>query len=156
MKTRGFANQPGHQITGQLCLQLTDQFLGVGVRDIEVRSTVDWIQYNAELLRIPAAQWVERARGDRPPAYTSNNFLAMRSAAVAGLGAMLLPLPQGRAAGLVPLDEIVVELPEVRWYLVVHRALRRVPRIVAVLDLLDELIREVTRGEWLAPTAEPT
>ena len=47
-------------------------------------------------------------------------------------------------------DEIVVELPELRWYLVVHRALRRVPRIVAVLDLLDELIREVTEGNWSA------
>ncbi len=112
---------------------------------------VDWIQYNAELLRIPVAQWVERARGDKPAAYTSNNFLAMRAAAMAGLGAMLLPVPQGRAAGLVPLEEIVVELPEVRWYLVVHRALRRVPRIVAVLDLLDELIREVSRGELHAP-----
>jgi DNA-binding transcriptional LysR family regulator len=109
---------------------------------------VDWIQYSAELLQIPLAQWVERVRGDRPPAYTSNNFLAMRAAAAAGLGAMLLPIPQGRAAGLVPLDEIVVELPTVHWYLVVHRALRRVPRIVVVLDLLDELIREVSGGAW--------
>ncbi len=109
---------------------------------------LDWIQYSSELLHIPMAQWVEEQRGDRPPAFISNNFLAMRAAAVAGLGAMLLPGPQGRAAGLVPLENLSVALPDMHWYLVVHKALRHVPRIAVVLDLMDDLVREIVEDRW--------
>ncbi|WP_428265870.1 LysR family transcriptional regulator [Haliangium sp.] len=106
---------------------------------------LDWIQYSDDMLHIPMAQWVEQHRGDRPPVYTSDSFLAMRAAATAGVGAMVLPRVQGSTVGLVEVPGIEVNLPELSWYLVVHRALRRVPRIEAVIELLDEAILDRLR-----------
>lgn len=99
---------------------------------------LEWVQYSQELVHIPMAQWVEERRGPRPPAFTSNSFLALRAAARCGVGAVLLPVPQGRIVGLVQLEHIVVDLPDLDWFVVLHRALQRVPRIRAVLQILDE------------------
>ncbi len=101
---------------------------------------IEWIQYSEDMLHIPFAQWVERARGKRPVAFSSNSFLAMRQAAVHGAGAMLLPSGQAEPHGLVQLDWIDVQVPGVAWYLVIHRALQRVPRIRAVVELIDETV----------------
>lgn len=115
---------------------------GAGPADVE------WIQYSDDMLHTPMARWVEERRGGRPPAFVSDSFLAMREAARAGVGAMILPEAQGRVAGLVPVPGMAVELPDLSWYLVVHRALRHVPRIQAVVDLIDETVVALLEDRW--------
>ncbi len=112
---------------------------GAGPRDLP------WVQYSAELRHIPVAAYVERLLDGRPPAFTSNSFLAMRAAAVAGLGAMVLPRIQTVAVGLVEVPLALPPLPEVPLYLVTHRALRHVPRVAAVVDYIAE-VSEATGG----------
>lgn len=112
---------------------------------------LEWLQWSAELAHIPMARWIAQRLAGRPPAMLSNDFLAMRAAAVAGLGAMVLPTLQGHIAGLVPLDGDWPPLPEAPLYLVVPGALRRVPRVAAVVDF----IAEVAAGDLGALTAWP-
>lgn len=99
---------------------------------------VDWIQYADSLAHIPMAQWVHQNLGGRPPAFVSDNFLTMRQVAIAGGGAMLLPAPQAEPYGLVRLTRLHCKLDDLNWYLVTLRALQRVPRVRAVLDLVVE------------------
>ncbi|MBX2802571.1 MAG: LysR family transcriptional regulator [Myxococcales bacterium] len=114
---------------------------------------LDWVQYSPELLHIPFARWVEEWRGDKPCAFTSNSFLAMRSAAACGLGAMVLPALQGHLAGLVPIDGLPVELPDVPWFMVTLRALRRVPRVAAVVAFVAEAMEHADDTRTWPPAA---
>lgn len=104
---------------------------------------VDWIQYSESLAHIPLAQWVTQALEGRPAVFTSDNFLTMRQVAICAGGAMLLPAAQAEPYGLVALERIECHLDSFAWYLVTLRALQRVPRIRAVLDLVVESAEEL-------------
>lgn len=105
---------------------------------VEDLPMVTWVD---DFGQLPMAEWVAGLLGGRPAVLTSNSFLVLRAAAVAGQGAMALPAFQARVAGLVPVPLELPPHPEVPWYLVVPRPLRRVPRVAAVVALLDETIR---------------
>ena len=106
---------------------------------------LDWIQYAAPLAHIPYARWVERHRGARPAALLSNDFVAMREAARQGLGVMVLARAQ--ADGLVEIPGIHVELPDFRWYLVLHRAMQHVPRVRAVIEIIDAIAADLATSD---------
>jgi DNA-binding transcriptional LysR family regulator len=79
---------------------------------------------------------------DRPPALTTNDYHVLRAAVCAGVGASILS--EGEAAGL-GLVRVPVSLPgEARMplFLVVHRALRHVPRVAVVIDAVEALVAE--------------
>ncbi|MCB9741533.1 MAG: LysR family transcriptional regulator [Alphaproteobacteria bacterium] len=99
-----------------------------------------WVQWSSELAHIPMATWVAERLGARPPAFSSNSFLAMRAAAAAGLGAMLMPGMQAHVVGMVEVPYPTPPLPELPFYLVAHRALRHVPRVAAVMDYIEEVV----------------
>ncbi len=101
---------------------------------------LQWLQYSDELAHIPQAVFVREVLAGRPPAMWTNDYLAMLAAAKAGVGCLIVPDVQGRLAGL---ERVPIELPgspSGPVYLVVHRALRNVPRVAAVVAVLDEVI----------------
>jgi DNA-binding transcriptional LysR family regulator len=107
---------------------------------------VPWIGTSGIFESFAEGQWDLAVR--RPPVLRSDSYLTRYAAAQAGIGCTLLPRPWGLR------DPLLVELdlgtdtppaPERNVYLVVHRALRHVPRIAATwaflestLQLLDE------------------
>jgi DNA-binding transcriptional LysR family regulator len=107
-----------------------------------------WVQWSDDLAHIPQARLIRGWLGERSPAFRSNSFLVLQAAAVQGLGCMLMPRFQGQQAGLV---ELPVALPPTLAagapvYLVMPRALRRLPRVRVVADLLVELVERVVGG----------
>jgi DNA-binding transcriptional LysR family regulator len=70
-----------------------------------------------------------------------------------GVGVALVPEPSVRHYGLVPvktskvLHDRSAPLPSDELFLVTHRALRRVPRVCAVWDLLVERMGELGGGD---------
>lgn len=99
-----------------------------------------WITWSDDMAHIPAARWVALHLEGRPAALRSNSFLAMRAAAQAGVGCVLIPEVQARVGGLVRVPVPTPDLGEVPWFLVTPRALRRVPRVAAVVDFLTEAL----------------
>ena len=76
--------------------------------------------------------------------FKSNDYLVLRGAVSAGIGAGLFGELEAQWHGWQP---VPIPLPgplEASLYVVVHRALRRVPRVVAVLRAIDELVEETT------------
>lgn len=102
---------------------------------------LDWVTYSAELAHLPQAVFVREALAGRAPAFSSNNFLVLRAAAMHGVGCVILPDVQGRAAGLVRLPVELPGAPKGPFFLVVPRALRNVPRVAAVVELVEEVVR---------------
>ena len=94
----------------------------------------DWLGYDDSLSHLTADRWLrERVRPERF-VLRSNNFLALREAALAGMGLVLLPCyladyqPALHRLG-EPLPELLTDL-----WLLVHDDLRRTARIRAVMD----------------------
>ena len=94
----------------------------------------DWLGYDDSLSHLTADRWLrERVRPERV-VMRSNNFLALREAALAGMGLVLMPCylvddqPALRRLG-EPLPELLTDL-----WLLVHGDLRRAARIRAFMD----------------------
>lgn len=109
---------------------------------------LEWVQYSPELAHIPQARFVGALLDGRPPAFTSNSFLAMREAVRAGVGCMLMPEVQARVAGLVPVPVALPASTPVSVYLVTHAGLRGVPRVAAVLRFVEEALEGLVAGRW--------
>lgn len=99
------------------------------------------VHYSDEFSHIALDQLL-RSLGGRT-ALRSNDYLVQRAAVQAGLGAALLSDREARALGLVRLDLPLPVEPVATLYLVVHRALRHVPRVAAVIDAVDALVAEL-------------
>lgn len=96
------------------------------------------VQYADELADIPLARFL--ASLGAQVAFRSNDYLVQRAAIQAGLGAGLLGADEARRMGLVPVPLALPGQPEAQLYLVVHRALRNVPRVAAVIEEIDGLV----------------
>lgn len=112
-----------------------------------------WVQWSDDLSHIPQARLIRDWLGERPPAFRSNSFLVLQAAAQQGLGCMIMPRFQARLAGLV---ELPVALPAALdagapVFLVMPRALRRLPRVRVVADLLVALVEEQVKD---APSSD--
>jgi len=106
-----------------------------------------WITWGDDLAHLEAARFVsERVPADAVHVRTSHIGTQL-AAARAGVGVVLVDRAVGRANGLTevsPAPALQRELPHLRseLWLVVHRALRGVPRVAAVWEFLVE---EATR-----------
>lgn len=76
-------------------------------------------------------------------ALRSNDYLVQRAAVQAGLGAGLFSDVEARGLGLVPVPLPLPPSPVASLYLVVHRALRHVPRVAVVIEAIDALVAEL-------------
>lgn len=103
-----------------------------------------WIGWGARLSQIAAAKWPETHAKGVDPVVRSDSLMVQIAAATAGVGVVLLPEPSARHNGLVPvklaagLRADAAKWPTDELYLVTLRALREVPRVRAVWELLLE------------------
>jgi DNA-binding transcriptional LysR family regulator len=109
-----------------------------------------WITWDRDLASFPPARWVAQHAGKAEVALRTSHFSTQLSAAEAGLGIALVPLPYLRVRALKPVRYAAALAPAAdAWpsddlWLVGHRALRDVPRIAAVWSFLAEEVRRAT------------
>jgi DNA-binding transcriptional LysR family regulator len=107
-----------------------------------------WITWGERLAQIPPARWLEGHAKGVKPILRSDSLRVQLSAVSTGVGVALLPEPSLEHYGLVPLKfgaslrESAAAWPADELYLVTHRALRDVPRVRVVWDLLLQKIGE--------------
>jgi len=103
--------------------------------------SVPWVGFDDDHTRMPGQRWLqERLDGGRP-AIRCNNWLVIREAARSGGGFAILPCyladqdPQLQRVGN-PIADLFAD----QW-LLVHRDLRALPRVRAVMDAVIELFQ---------------
>jgi len=103
--------------------------------------SVPWVGFDDDHTRMPGQRWLqERLDGGRP-AIRCNNWLVVRETARAAGGFAVLPCYLGDADDR--LQRIGGPIPEVfadQW-LLVHRDLRALPRVRAVMDAVIDLFQ---------------
>jgi DNA-binding transcriptional LysR family regulator len=99
------------------------------------------VHWGGELSEIGMARFLRQV-APHPPVFATNDYLVLRQAVLDGLGASLLSHQEAARYGLVQVP-IPLEIPEGSVYLVVHRALRRVPRVAVVIEAIDRFIEEL-------------
>ncbi len=103
-----------------------------------------FIGWTAELAAVPAAVWGGKYMSSSAFVLRSGGLTTQIAAARAGFGCVLLPTAVAQHFGLRPVPtqrdarRAVDAAPREHVWLVGHRALRNVPRIAAVWDLLVE------------------
>ncbi len=105
-----------------------------------------WVAWSAEFDHmVPNPQLRELVPGFRP-AFTSDNFLVLTQAAVAGLGAIVLAEPIARLlakSALVPLPVPLGKYQKSETHLVGTASALRLPKVRAVADELAKFLREL-------------
>lgn len=105
-------------------------------------SAAPWIGWGARMSQIGPAKWLESHAKDVDPVVRSDSLMVQIAAVNAGAGVTLVPEPSARHYGLVPvklapsLRADAASWPTDELFLVTVRALRDVPRVRAVWDLL--------------------
>ncbi len=110
----------------------------------EIRSAEDlpWVGLDSSLGNFPEARWLA-AHVKREPVFRANSYVVNFLAAKEGLGASLMTVASGESEP--ELVRVPLELPAAEpmaLYVVTHRALRRVPRIDAVVAWAERAARE--------------
>ena len=100
---------------------------------------VPWVTFDDDHAYMPGRRWLlERLDGVRP-AVRGNNWLVLHEAARAGAGFAVLPCYLGDPdAGLRRVGGVIAEVFADQW-LLVHRDLRALPRVRAVMDAVIDL-----------------
>ena len=107
-------------------------------------SDAPWIGWGPRLSRIGPAQWLEEHAKSVDPLLRSDSLMVQIAAVNAGVGVTLMPEPSARHYGLVPvalapaLRADAASWPTDELFLVTLRALREVPRVRALWNLLLE------------------
>jgi DNA-binding transcriptional LysR family regulator len=105
-------------------------------------SDAPWIGWGVRLSMIGPAQWLERHAKGVEPVVRSDSLMVQIAAVSAGVGVSLVPEPSARHYGLVPvklaasLRADAANWPVDELFLVTLRALRDVPRVRALWELL--------------------
>ena len=101
-----------------------------------------WISWGERFSGLGAARWLAKHVKGADPVVRSDSLAVQLAAVAAGVGVALVPEPSVRHYRLVQvklgraLREAAAEWPKDELYLVTHRALRDVPRVRVVWDLL--------------------
>jgi DNA-binding transcriptional LysR family regulator len=100
---------------------------------------VPWVTFDDDHAYMPGRRWLlERLDGVRP-AVRGNNWLVLHEAARAGAGFAVLPCYLGDPdPGLRRVGGVIAEVFADQW-LLVHRDLRALPRVRAVMDAVIDL-----------------
>jgi DNA-binding transcriptional LysR family regulator len=112
------------------------------------REPDDWVflGYDESLDHVPQQRWLKRVAAGRPMVFRTNDLASLYEAARAGMGAAALPCflaaADGRLARLPAegADEAMREL-----WLLVHKDLRRSPRVRAAMDFLVDAAKRDER-----------
>ena len=98
-----------------------------------------WIGFDDDHAYMPGQHWLQDRLGRRPDIRV-NNWLILQEAVRAGAGVALLPCCLGDGDPAVHRVGAVSEVHADQW-LLVHRDLRALPRVRAVMDALVELFQ---------------
>ena len=114
------------------------------LRPLKDWAQLRWIGWGDDLANFPPELWIGKHVPRSAIALRTSHFTTQVSAAIAGLGAALLPPQFARTSPLTPvryaasLSASAKEFPLTDAWLVGHRALRGVPRVAAVWAFLVE------------------
>lgn len=103
-----------------------------------------WVGWGERLANIGAARWLTKHLKGADPIVRSDSLIVQLAVVATGAAVALVPEPSVKHYGLVPvkvsagLRPSADEWPADELFLVTHRALRDVPRVRAVWDLLIE------------------
>jgi DNA-binding transcriptional LysR family regulator len=112
---------------------------------------VPWISWTERNAHAPQPRWLAKHAREIEPILRTDSFAVQLAAAAAGLGVLLVPEPSAAHHGLAPLKlgaslkDAADDWPVSELFLVTHRALREVPRVRVVWDLLLERLGAETR-----------
>ena len=111
-------------------------------------AALPWVGFDDDHIRMPGQQWLRERLGERRLAVRSNNWLVLHEATRAGAGLTVLPCHLGDTdPGLKRVGGVIPEVSSDQW-LLVHRDLRALPRVRAVMDAVIDLFhRERPRLE---------
>lgn len=108
----------------------------------ETLRRLPWIGFDDDHNYMPGQSWVLELLEGARPGVRVNNWLVLQEAARAGAGLAVLPCYLGDGdPALRRLGPILDEVAADQW-LLVHRDLRDLPRVRAVMDVLVELFQE--------------
>jgi DNA-binding transcriptional LysR family regulator len=100
-----------------------------------------WIGFDEEHAYMPGQAWLHDFLEGKRPAIRTNDWQVLHEATRSGAGIAILPCYIGDAdtslRRIAPLKEVVAE----QW-LLVHRDLRALPRVRAVMDAIIRLFQE--------------
>lgn len=100
-----------------------------------------WIGFDDDHSYMPGQRWLQERLGGGRPAVRGNNWLVLHEAVRAGAGLAILPCYLGDPdAGLQRVGGVIAELAADQW-LLVHRDLRALPRVRAVMDAVVDLFQ---------------
>jgi DNA-binding transcriptional LysR family regulator len=115
---------------------------------LRVWSDAPWIGWGARLSHVGPARWLQAHARHVEPVLRSDSLRVQLSILASGVGVGLVPEPSIEPYGLVPvkltaaLRESAAEWPADDLFLVTHRALRDVPRVRVLWDLLVQKVGE--------------
>ena len=107
-------------------------------------SDVPWVGWGERLAHIAPARWLAQHLKESEPVVRSDSMMVQLAVVASGIGVALLPEPSVAHYKLVPLKLAPVlraaaaEWPSNDLFLVSHRALREVPRVRVLWELLLE------------------
>jgi DNA-binding transcriptional LysR family regulator len=106
-----------------------------------VLQRLPWIGFDDNHSYMPGQQWLQKELGGARPVIRSNNWLVLLEAVRSGAGLAVLPCYLGdRDRALRRVGGIIPEVFADQW-LLVHRDLRALPRVRAVMDALVDLFQ---------------
>ncbi len=101
-----------------------------------------WCGFDDDHAYMPGQAWIARLLGQDRPAIRVNNWLVLHQILRSGAGISVLPCHHGDSdPGLRRLTPVLAEVSADQW-LLVHRDLRALPRVRAVMDALVALFHE--------------
>jgi DNA-binding transcriptional LysR family regulator len=116
--------------------------LAASIRKLRAWGDVPWISWTERTAHAPQPRWLAKHAREIEPVLRTDSFALQIAAAAAGLGVVLLPEPSAAHHGLChvklapALEAAAKDWPVSELFLVTHRALRDVPRVRVVWDLL--------------------
>lgn len=116
---------------------------------------VPWVGWGQRYLHIPPSRWLATHAHGVEPVVRSDSLTVQFAAVASGVGVALVPEPSLDPYGLVPvklsaaLRGGAAEWPADDLFLVTHRALRHVPRVRVVWDLLVANLSAASRPTTL-------
>ncbi|AOB29756.1 LysR family transcriptional regulator [Bordetella sp. H567] len=114
---------------------------------LEECTSADWtfLAYDESMEQSPQQVWLKAHANGRPIVLSSNHLEIQQAAAAAGAGIVGLPFFAGdRDRRLVRVDSAGPALRRDVW-LIVHEDLRRVPRVVAAMEFVSNVIGDVLK-----------
>ena len=100
-----------------------------------------WIGFDDDHLYMPGQQWLHELLGGGKPAVRGNNWLVLHEAARSGAGLAVLPCYLGDPdLQLQRIGDVLTDVFADQW-LLVHRDLRALPRVRAVMDAVIVLFQ---------------